>query len=435
ALAAMILLGGNPPARAQKSDSLQGTVRPTEFSPNPIAVPPFQGQGETGKADPFSETIQRDLVLSGFFRAPSNAQFVAETHAFDLKEDKIHYADWFRLGVSYVVKGKYSIAGDQLEVEFRTYDTTMGTYIFGKRYDKYPKNNARQLAHRISNDIIKRITNVDGVAHTQLVFVGEVPGKGTQTNKEIFVIDEDGENRKQLTNDKNLDATPTWGARGTEIYYTTYKDYNPDLAGIYLDGSYNWFVSRRAGFNLSPAWSEKKQLIALTLSKDGNSEIYTMTRAGKDLKRLTYGKSIDSSPVWSPNGDYIAFTSDRNGGPQIYIMDESGVNVRQLTHSGSYNDGAAWSPKGDMIAFSSRIDGIFQIFTINVNGGDLRPLTSGNYNSEDPTWSPNGWVIAYTSDRTGTKQINLMFLDGRQLGQITNGTAGSYSANWSPLFP
>jgi len=418
---------------AQKAENL-GTVNPQGFSPYAIAVPPFEVTGSQ-TPDTVHEVVEHDLFLSGFFQAPTNTEFVRKTHEVDLKENKIHYPDWYRAGIFYVVKGKYEIKGESLDAEFRTFDTTAGTYIFGKRYEGWERSKLRQLAHRISDDISQRITSVPGVSRTQFVFVGETgAGKGGM-NKEIFVVDADGQNRKQLTNDRNLDATPAWGANGTEVYYTTYKDYNPDLAGIYADASHSWFISRRAGFNLSPAWSQPKQLIALTLSKDGNSEIYTLNRAGKDLQRLTYNKSIDSSPAWSPKGDMIAFTSDRDGGgPQLYVMDVTGVNVRRLTRQGSYNDGASWSPRGDLIAYSSRIDGIFQIYTVNVNGEDVHQLTSGGHNSEDPTWAPNGWVIGYSSDQSGKKQINTMFIDGRPIAQITSGPQAT-SPGWGPLSP
>jgi TolB protein len=84
-----------------------------------------------------------------------------------------------------------------------------------------------------------------------------------------------------------LVATPCWGSNGTEIYYTTFEAFNPDLAGVMLESKYKWWVSRRAGFNLSPSWSEAAQKVALTLTRDGNSEIYTITREGKDPRRLT----------------------------------------------------------------------------------------------------------------------------------------------------
>jgi TolB protein len=229
-----------------------------------------------------------------------------------MREGKVHFADWGRLGVYYVVKGTYEISGSQLIAEVRTYDVVAGTLIFGTRYE-YSVERARQLAHRASNDIIKRITNFPGVAHTRILFVGERADRRSDQIKEIYVMDADGHNVQKLTSDNSLAATPAWGANGTEFYYTTYKDFNPDLAGMFLDGSYSWFVSRRPGFNLSPSWSQEKRLIALTLTKDGNSEIYTMNREGKALKRLTFHRAIDAAPSWSPTGDQIAFTSDRTG--------------------------------------------------------------------------------------------------------------------------
>lgn len=430
-----------PFAAAQQAADI-GTVVPSEYSTLPIAVPAFgTAEGSPAYERPIlSEVVANDLRLSGFFHLPPNDQFVTELEALDRTEKKIHYADWNRIGVAYVVKGLYSVQGDQITAEARTYDVTAGTYIFGKRYPNYSADKVRSLAHRISNDIVQRITNWPGIAHTQIAFVRETSMRDGKQLKEIFVMDADGHNLRRLTNDESLNVTPSWGANATELYYTTYKDYNPDLAGIFLDGSYHWYVSRWPGFNLSPDWNSKKRVIALTLSKDGNSEIYLISRegkgpAGRGPKRLTYDRAIDSSPSWSPSGDQIAFTSDRNGSPQIYLMDDSGVNVRRLTRRGTYNDGAAWSPRGDRIAFSSRVDGKFQIVTISPTGEELVQLTKGDYNHEDPSWASNGWVLAYTSDRTGVKQINTMFVDGRPIAQLTQGDRGANSPAWSPMLP
>lgn len=434
----LVLLGA-PALLAQQPQEI-GHVKPNSYSTRAIAIPPFEMQGDQAlQGDILSETLGNDLRLSGFFHQPTNPQFVAQTHALDVKEGKIHYAEWSRLDVSYVVKGKYTIKGDQLEAEARTYDATSGTYIFGKKYPGYSSSDPRYLAHRIANDIVQRITGWPGVAHTKMVFARDNGMVGGKNTKEIFVMDADGQNVRKITDDKSLDVTPSWGANGTEVYYTTYKDFNPDLAGIFLNGSYNWFISRFPGLNISANWSQKRGLIVLTLYKDGNSELYLLNRegkgpGGKEPKRLTFNKAIDGSPCWSPNGDQIVFTSDRGGSPQIYIMDESGVNVRQLTRQGDYNDSAVWSPRGDRIVYASRINGVFQIMSIAPTGEDLQQLTTGNASSEDPTWAPNGWAIAYTSDVTGNKQIHTMFIDGRQIDRLTKGNA-CYSPDWSPMLP
>lgn len=422
---------GAPEANAQDSERL-GVIRAQEYQPLPIAVPAFElKSGQRPEQVDLAAVVAQDLKLSGFFKLPADPKAVQDVSAKDAAAGQVHFADWNGLNVYYVVKGKFEVSGSQIVAEVRTYDVVAGTLIFGTRYE-YSVDRARQLAHRASNDIIKRITNFPGVSHTKILMVGEREERRTEQIKEIYVMDADGYNLQKLTSDASLSATPAWGANATEIYYTTYKDFNPDLAGMFLDGSYNWFISRRPGFNLSPSWSASRKLIALTLTKDGNSEIYTMNREGKALKRLTFHRSIDSSPSWSPTGDQIAFTSDRSGNPQIYVMDDSGVNVRRLTYKSNYNDGPVWSPQGDKIAFASRINGIFQIFVCNATGEDLRQLTSGNVNCEDPTWAPNGWVLGYTADRGGRKQIYTMFADGRPIAHLPTSFL-AHSGEWSPM--
>lgn len=396
---------------------------------HPIAIPDFTVQG-TEKFDMplLAEIVRRDLALSGFFEPPSNAAFAAQVMKLDQQSGQINFGEWKKIGVHYLVQGLYQLEGQALTAEVKVYDISAAEYIFGRRYPKYTREAPRLLAHRISNDIIEHITGFDGVADTQLAYVRQLDPHGK--TKQITVMDADGYDSKTYTPKGELCATPAWGARGTEIYYTTYRDFNPDLAGVILRTGQWWWVSRYNGFNLSPVWSPKREQIALTLTKDGNSELYTIDRAGKGLRRLTRNRAIDSSPVWSPDGSRIAFTSDRNGSPQIYIMDVQSLEAERLTFHGRYNDGAAWSPDGDTIAYCSRINGKFQIFTIGVDGTDLRQLTDGNHNNEDPTWAPNSKVLAFTSDRSGSKHIYSMFMDGSNVQQLTQGPA-SHSPAWS----
>jgi TolB protein len=399
-----------------------------------IAVPDFKpaGGGQTLGATNMGEVMNNDFRLSGYFQAPSNKQFVIETDLLDAQKGGIQFADWHRLGAAYLVKGSYEISGTNLSAKVETYDVVAQKYIFGRSYDSYRVDNARALAHRISDDIVERLTATPGVARTRLAFIREVDPYGK--TKQTCVMDADGFAPQAYTDAGELTAAPAWGANGTEIYYTTYRDFNPDLAGIILRTKHKWWVSRRAGFNVSPSWNEKLKKLALTFTRDGNSEIYTITREGKDPQRLTFDRSIDCEPSWSPDGSQIAFTSDRGGRPQIYVMDANTKNARRLTTGGDYNTGATWSPDGKMIAYQSRIGGDFQIFIMNADGGNPQQITNGPYNNEDPTWAPNSQLIAFTSDRTGSRQIYSMYAMGGDAHQLTKGTPCK-SAAWSPFLP
>lgn len=430
-LTACLMLQAVLPAQTDGQIIVQTVGPRTTFT---IAVPEFQVEGaQRLPGEDFSAIVMNDLRLSGFFSPPENAGFANETHRADLAGGTINFAEWNRIGVAFLVRGKYSIEGGKVMVEVRTYDTVSRNYVFGKRYPATDLNDARWLAHLISDDILERLLAVQGNSRTRIAYVRQVDPFGK--TKQICVADSDGRNEIVLTGDGELTATPAWGKFGGELYYTTYKDHNPDLAGVILATRQSWWISRRTGFNLSPAWNPVRERIALTLTKDGNSELYTIARDGSDLQRLTNNRAIDSSPTWSPDGRQIAFTSDRTGSPQIWIKDLGTGEERRLTYHSTYNDGASWAPAGpERIAFCSRVDGYFQIFVCNVDGSNLQQLTHGNHNNEDPCWSPNGLELMFTSDRTGRKQIYRMFGDGSNVNQITEGTA-CQSVAWSPVLP
>jgi TolB protein len=420
------------PAWAQVSPDAIQVYATGQRSTFVVAVPAFDSTGgQVVSGEPLSSIVMNDLKLSGFFSPPDNPAFADETDRLDRQKNTINFAEWHRIGVAFLVRGSYSIQGDKLMAEVRTYDTVSQNFVFGRKYP-YGVGEQRRLAHQISDDVIKRLFNEDGNSRSRILFVKQLDPYGK--TKQTCVMDADGHGVTALTGIGELTATPCWGARGTEVYYTTYKDFNPDLAGLILPSGKSWWVSRRTGLNISPCWCEVNQKIALTLSRDGNSEIYTIGRDGQGAERITNNRAIDSSPSWSRDGKKIAFTSDRTGGPQIWIKNlESGEETR-LSYNSEYNDAAAWSPAGpDRISYCARVDGKFQIFVCNPNGSGLVQLTNSD-NNEDPAWAPNGLELIFSSDRSGRKEIYRMFADGANVNQLTNQDA-CQSPAWSPVLP
>ncbi len=427
---AAALAAAQAPAAPAATSGVQsiGTVRGgKEHFTTTIYVKPLIAQSAQKLAEPILDrVIDNDLMLSGWFQEPAHPEWVAENNRADAAAGKIQFANWARSQVPYLVQAEYNVNGNELTADVRVYDTSSQQYIYGNRYKGFQVSQVRMLGHTIANDIIEKITGQKGAADTEILFVAQ--GPATAGSKQIAIMDADGYNVRLLTPPGELTATPCWGANASEIYYTTYRDYNPDLYGMRLQDRYAWRLSGQAGLNISPAWSAAAQKIALVLTRDGNSEIYTIDCRGRGRDRLTFNRAIDSSPAWSPDGTQIAFTSDRTGGPQIYVMDVRTREQRQITFSGSYNDGAAWSPDGKTIAFHSRRDGGFQVCLINPDGSNMRALTAG----EDPTWAPNSLMLAFTSKRSGTPQIYCMYPDGTNIHQLTNMSYGAQSAAWSP---
>uniref|UniRef100_A0A7V3RG44 Tol-Pal system beta propeller repeat protein TolB n=1 Tax=candidate division WOR-3 bacterium TaxID=2052148 RepID=A0A7V3RG44_UNCW3 len=285
----------------------------------------------------------------------------------------------------------------------------------------------RHYAHSLSDKIIETITGEKGISTTKIVF-SYISGIG----KELAMIDYDGYNFIQLTNNNNFNLFPCWAPDGNRILYSTYIKDRLNLNLLDINQKKLTIISTYAGLNYAPDWSRDGTKIALTLTKDGNAEIYLLDLETKQLHRLTNNRAIDCSPVFSPNGREIAFVSDRSGMPQIYIMDIYGGNVRRLTFHGDYNTSPAWSPRGDLIAYVSRQQNYSQQICVT-DPYDFQPIQlTFEGNNEEPSWSPDGLHIVFISNRTGQYELWTMNWDGTRQRKLTQGLV-AYSPAWSPF--
>jgi len=284
----------------------------------------------------------------------------------------------------------------------------------------------RGLAHRISNQIIERITGERGIAETKIVFSYMKNNK-----KELALIDYDGYNFTPLTNNNNFNLFPCWGSEGKRILYSNYNVDRLVLNLLDLTTGSSRAIFSYQGLNFAPDYSPDGTKIALTMSKDGNSEIYVLDLEKKKLNRLTNNWAVDCSPVFSPNGREIAFVSDRSGMPQIYVMDIHGGNLRRLTFHGDYNTSPAWSPKGSLIAYVSRQSDYSQQICVT-DPYDFQPIQlTFDGNNEDPSWSPDGLHIVFTSNRTYRNELWTMNWDGTRQRRLTRNIT-AYAPAWSP---
>jgi TolB protein len=152
---------------------------------------------------------------------------------------------------------------------------------------------------------------------------------------------------------------------------------------------HQWYPS------LSPDMS--KVLFATTTSPTGDTDraIQTLNVDGTGLTTLfDVVGSFDSAPAWSPDGKRIAFESAANldggnpeGDREIWVMSADGSNPTQLTHNALWDEGPAWSPDASMIAYSSGTDDAhLDINVITAAGEHLRQLTDYPGHDESPDW-------------------------------------------------
>lgn len=392
-----------------------GAVRPGNLVLPQISVQ-IGGDQSTG------QTIQKSLELADVASAPTNSQAVTDAAARDRAiQQGIDYDAWTAAGVTYVLRGVANGASGDAEL----YDVASRQRVFGKKYKN--AGDAHRLAFRMADDAIQAITGTPGIFSSKIaVLTGPASGK-----RELAVVNPDGSGLGVLTSENAIVATPSWGRGGSELYYTSYKDNNPDLYGITMDRSRR-VVSRRPGLNTSPSWSEAAQRLAVTLSKDGNTEIYTMGADGSSLARLTNNPSADTSPSWSPDGTQVAFTSDDAGLPQIYIMGANGSGRRKVSNQG-YCDSPSWSPDGKKLAYVKREEGGFNVYVMDISSGNSVRITNGGDNME-PAWAPNSRHLVFAGTRGSGRNLYLVNTETKQAKQLT--TQGNFSSPvWGPMLP
>lgn len=327
-------------------------------------------------------------------------------------------------GFDLLVLSEYSLKGEQLAIEFRLFDVVNHKPITSKRYLGKLKD-LRRYSHSFSDEILLALTGEKGVFTTRIAYVSTQTG-----NKEIYIMDWDGNNPLPLTKNGSINMNPDFSPEGYDIIFTSYKRGNPDLYRRALSNPVEVAVSTRKGLNITGSWSPDGSKIALALSKDGDAEIYTLNRDGSHPTRLTTNPALDLYPTWAPDGKQLAFVSDRLGKPQIFIMNVDGSNVRRLTTSGSYNVNPRWSPKGDKIAYSRMTEGSFNIFVSSTDGSsDIQLTTDGS--NENPSWSGDGRFICFSSKRGGGSGIYVMRADGSGQTKVTQGSRALYQPVWS----
>ena len=292
---------------------------------------------------------------------------------------------------------------------------------------------------------------VDVDAQAQITFASKRDG-----NPEIYVMDVNGQNQRRLTNHPNNDWSPSWSPDGKHIVFFSNREGHVHVHGwptyeIYVmdaDGGNQQNLTNDPNDDRDPSWSPDGKRIVFTSERDGHvidgvptSEIYVMDADGSNPQNLTNHLHEDRDPSWSPDGKRIAFSATRDEHfendfgitEEIYVMDADGKNQQRLTENRKIDWDPSWSPDGQRIAFSADRKGDlqnFEIYVMDANGKNLQKLTENRVYDWSPSWSPDGERIAFMSERDGNAEIYVMDADGGNQQNLTNNRHADFSPAW-----
>jgi len=403
-----------------------------------LAAPDFKkvttDAGTQNLAMTFNVTFYDDLQNAGIFDMVSRSFYPLSIPG---APQEVHLSDWGSPppNASMLAFGNLGVTSGFLNVQGWLYDTknAQSPQVLGKQYrEQATDENARIIAHRFADEIIFRLGGgVPGIAESKLYFVSARSG-----SKEIWQMDYDGANQKQLTHLGSIALSPHVSPDGTRVAFSGVTKEGWQILMYSLDLARLVSFPHFGGDNYSPAWSSDGQNIALSSSRTGNTEIYAVSSTGGNLRQLTQHKGPDVSPTWNPKTNaQIAWVSGRTGLPQIYTMASDGTNATRVTDQG-YAVSPSWSPNGQFLAFAwvrhygPGAPGASDIYIMDIASKQWAQLTHDGGRNDFPSWSPDGRHIAFQSNRTGKTQIWTMLADGNEARQLT--TSGENSQpNWS----
>jgi TolB protein len=381
-------------------------------------------------AKQIADTVKNDLDFMDLFRFLAPSAFVENPSAAGITMGTFKFPDWQGIGAEFLIKAKLSRDGANYALEGYLYDVNAASQILGKRY-LATANDVKTLGHTFANQIVETLTGLPGIFLTKIAMSCDRTGK-----KEIYVMNFDGTDVKQITKHRSVAFSPAWSPDGTKIAFSLIRKHqnnvkNIDLYEFDFASETIKMLSNRKGINSGAAYSPDGGKIALTMSFLGNPEIFTLDPNTNTVARLTSSFGFDVDPAWSPDGKSLAFVSSRSGMPMVYNMSLDGTKTQRLTYAGRYNATPTWSPKNNKLGFAGWLDGHFDIFIMNPDGTNIERLTKNQGNNEDPHFSPDGNFVVFSSNRTGQQNVYAMNIDGTFVKRLTYGLGNCVSPKWS----
>ncbi len=242
-----------------------------------LAAPDFKSvttdTGTQNLAMTFNVTFYNDLQNAGIFDMVSRSFYPLSVPG---APQEVHLSDWSSPppNASMLAFGNLGVTSGFLNVQGWLYDTKnpQSPQVLGKQYREQANDeNARIIAHRFADEIIFRLGGgIPGIAESKLYFVSARSG-----SKEIWQMDYDGANQKQLSHLGSIALSPHVSPDGTRVAFS----------GVTKDGwqilMYSLDLNRLVSF---PSFRRRQLFAGVVFRRAEHRAVVIANRQHRDLR-------------------------------------------------------------------------------------------------------------------------------------------------------
>ncbi|MEM9018391.1 MAG: M28 family peptidase, partial [Verrucomicrobiota bacterium] len=143
---------------------------------------------------------------------------------------------------------------------------------------------------------------------------------------ELYLSDADGRNVKRLTEVDGYDGGPFFSADSKKVCWRRFdrKGLTAEIFTMNIDGTDERQLTTIGAMSWAPFFHPSGEYLIFTTNKHGfdNFELYLVDQAGeKEPVRVTYTPGFDGLPTFSPDGKTMSWTTNRtpDGQSQIFL--------------------------------------------------------------------------------------------------------------------
>lgn len=233
---------------------------------------------------------------------------------------------------------------------------------------------------------------------------------------EVFIIDSDGKNLKQITpSDGKWAIEPRWALDDSTLGFSMGKDMGSlKVATFHLKSKKMTplLIKDTAFTQFMGGWTIKG--IQFAQKEDGTLKFYSFNTANNKTKHIQINEFKKYFVVTSKKSNYRIISVSDEDQKGLWIQNKDG-SLKKITELQGRN--ITFSKNGKRIVFDAIVNDNADIYSLDIDGSNLKKLTNDLGKDYMPSLDPKGNHIVFTSSRSG--ESFFLYKKNLKTGEVT----------------